>query len=374
MLPASLRRPRLALLGAVAALALTVLSPAATGTAPARADAVVVSGHGFGHGIGLSQWGAEERARAGWSYRRILAFYYPGTSLGATPQAHVRVLLAERPVVQVGSAAGFTIRDAAGTTLHLAAGRYAVDAGGRIGSQTLSLPAVASPGAASLQLGATRYEGTLRLDADGTRLRVVDVLDLEAYVIGVVSSECPGYWRPDALRAQAVASRSYALANLNPAARFDVYPDDRSQNYHGLEKHLATAAAAVSSTRGQILSYRGAVVDALFSAANGGLTSVADGIWTNGSAPYFAARPDTFDAKSPDTNWGPFAISTATLRHAFPELPATITGVTAAQNAGRRVTTLTFSRPGQFTISLPPAGQQLLGGGAAIRLSVEALA
>src|SRR2546425_578429 len=89
-----------------------------------------------------------------------------------------------------------------------------VVSGHGFGPHRVRLPAVARPGGAPLRLGGTGYEGTLRLEASGQRVRVVDTLELEDYLVGVVSSECPGYWHADALRAQAVASRSYALANL----------------------------------------------------------------------------------------------------------------------------------------------------------------
>ena len=342
---------RAGLLAVALAVSLLAASPASTGTA-SETTAVVISGHGFGHGIGLSQWGAEERAATGSSYAQILAFYYPGTTLATAPAGQVRVLVAERPRVQVGSKQPFTIRSADGTALRFAAGRYPVSPDGRIGSRTVELPAIAAPGSAPLELGGTGFAGTLKLDLAGDRVRVVNVLDLEDYLVGVVSSECPGYWHADALRAQAVASRSYALANLRPSADFDLYSDDRSQNYHGLHKHLPGAAAAVSATRGEVLRYRGAIVNALFSAANGGLTSIADGIWTDGARPYFAARPDTFDAKSPNTNWGPFTVSVAALRKSFPELPAAVTSVSVARNAGRRVTTLTFTGADGSTVSI----------------------
>src|SRR5439155_7805721 len=145
---------------------------------------------------------------------------------------------------------------------------------------------------------------------------------------------------------QSVASRSYALANLRPDADFDLYPDDRSQNYHGLQKRLPAASAAVRATRGQVLRYRGAIVPALFSAANGGLTSIPDGIWPGDSAaPYFAARPDGFDARSPNTNWGPITLSLAAVRQAFPQVPADVSKVSVQLNAGRRVTAVRFESP-----------------------------
>jgi stage II sporulation protein D len=337
------------------ALTLALLAPSvASSGAPAGGPAaLVIRGHGFGHGIGLSQWGAEQRAAAGWSYPQILGFYYPGTTLGSAAPRQVRVLLAEQPRVQVGSDAPFTVRDARGSVVRLGAGLYALDADGRLGAEPLRLPAVALPGSAPLRLGGTAYSGTLGLSTAGAHVRVVNTLELEDYLVGVVSSECPGSWPGDALRAQAVASRSFALASLRPQADFDLYPDDRSQNYHGLQKRLPGAAAAVSATRGRVLLYRGAVVPALFSAANGGLTSVPDGIWTSeATPPYFAARPDTFDAKSPNTNWGPLTISLSAVSQAFPQLPSAVTSVSLAVNAGRRVTAVTFAGADGTTVSV----------------------
>ena len=338
----------------LAALAVALAAPAAaTPSSPTGLSSLVVRGHGLGHGIGLSQWGAEERAEAGWRYERILDFYYPGTALETAPATQVRVLLDERPTVQLGSSAPFTVRDGAGAVVRMAAGLYALDASGRLGGRTLRLPLVVRPGSVPLRLGRTGYLGELVVSANATQLRVANRLDLEDYLVSVVSAECPGYWRADALRAQAVASRSYALANLRPNADFDLYPDDRSQNYHGLQKRLASAAAAVGATRGQVLRYGGAVVPALFSAANGGLTSVPDGIWTSGATPpYFAARPDSFDARSPNTNWGPVTLSLPAVRQAFTEIPAVVAKVSVELNAGRRVTAVRFEGADGTTVAV----------------------
>jgi SpoIID/LytB domain protein len=347
---------------AAAGLALLAAAPAVSGAEAQRASGLVVSGRGFGHGIGLSQWGAQKRAAAGESLSAILSFYYPGTTLGRAPATRVRVLLAERPQVRVGSRASFTIRDATGTVHRLPAGAHLLTADGRLAGRTLALPAAAHGGAAPVRLGGTGYPGTLALAAVGGRVRVVNELDLEEYLVGVVSSECPGYWHPVALRAQAVASRSYALASLRPDAEFDLYPDDRSQNYHGLHKYLPRAAAAVAATRGLVVRHGGEVAYALFSAANGGLTNVPDGIWEGDSPPYFAARRDPFDATSPATTWGPVKVSAAALRKAFPELPAEVASVAVARNAGRRATSVTFAGADGSTVTVGGyAFQQRLG-------------
>jgi stage II sporulation protein D len=339
--PTSAGRHRAAVVSVL--LALVFVPAASSQTRELGTGVLVISGHGVGHGIGLSQWGAEERAAAGQTLAEILAFYYPGTSPGTAPGSSVRVLVADRAAVRIGSTAGFSIAGARGAVLHLPAGIYAIDARGRVDGHILTLPAVVRPGSAPLRVAGTGYPGTLTIDRAGGRIHVVNTLDLERYVADVVSVECPGTWRPAALEAQAVASRSYALANLRPAAEFDLYPDDRSQNYHGLARELPSAVAAAAATRGQVLLYDGVVADTLFSAANGGLTTVPDGVWANVSLPYFSVRPDPFDARSPVTNWGPVAVPLSKLRRLFPQLPPVVTGVSLSRNAGGRVTSLTFS-------------------------------
>jgi stage II sporulation protein D len=334
---------RRAVVALALAAALSVLA-AATATAQSgrAASAFVVQGHGFGHGIGLSQWGAEERAAAGQTYEDILSFYYPGTQLRTVADSDVRVWLASKPQLRIGSDAAFTVRDAGGRTLKLAAALYTVGVDGVLGSERLRFPLQALPGSAPLQLGGTRYHGTLTVKLDDSRVEAVNTLPLDEYVVDVVSSECPGYWPQHALRAQAVASRSYAVASLRPDADFDVYPDDRSQNYHGMLKEFPTAAAAVASTRDQVLSFGGRTIKAYFSAANGGRTSGVEDVWNSPSVPYLVSRPDTFDARSPDTDWGPVTLDMTRLRAEFPQLPAVVASVDVTRNGAGRVSTLTF--------------------------------
>jgi stage II sporulation protein D len=329
---------------AVAVLAGTCTVAAAGGASAeaAGAAAVVIRGHGFGHGIGLSQWGAEERAAAGQTFGEILSFYYPGTELRTIPDSTVRVWLAARPRLQIGSRAPFSVEDARGRLLHLPGGLYPVAGNGRVGSTQLRLPVVVSPGSAPVQLGGTKYHGTLRISVVAGKLEAINTLPLDDYVVDVVSSECPGYWRQDALRAQAVASRSYALTSTRPQASFDLYPDDRSQNYHGMVNEFPTAVAAVAATKHQVLFYNGRPVKAYFSASNGGRTSGVENIWDTEALPYFVSRADTFDAKSPDRNWGPVTLSMDRLRTTFADLPARIANVTIARNEADRASTVTF--------------------------------
>ncbi len=362
-LPGVLVRRFLAAGLAVAFTSLTAAAPISADSSAKLVSGLTISGHGFGHGIGLSQWGAEERAKAGQSHRQILSFYYPGTEIGVVPSRTVRVLLAEQSRLIIGSRSAFTIADASGRTVKFAEGHYPVTADGNVDGYSLALPITVVPGREPVMLGGSRYRGTLTLGLDGSRLYAVNTLDLEQYVGDVVSFENPAYWPPEALRAQAIASRSYALANLRPNAAWDLYPDDRSQNYGGLRKEYPTAVAAASATRGQVLRYRGEIVDALFSASNGGLTSTTDGVWGGAELPYFAIRSDQFDARSPASNWGPIRVAISTLRQDFPDLPsAGIVSISIATNPADRAASVTFLGADGSTVAISgPTFQQRLG-------------
>src|SRR3954467_14929783 len=97
-----------------------LLLPAPAAAAHARAPDFVVAGYGWGHGVGMSQYGAQGFALHGWSCRQILAHYYPGTQLVREHPQDVRVLLAEgRSRVTIGSRGRFLVRDAHGKRLRL---------------------------------------------------------------------------------------------------------------------------------------------------------------------------------------------------------------------------------------------------------------
>ena len=106
----------------------------------------------------------------------------------------------------------------------------------RSGKKTKALPGplLFSPGTAPLTLGGRGYRGSLRVKTTGSALQVVNVLGLESYLLGVVPSEMPNRWPAEALAAQAVVARTYALAHLAKGGDYDLYPDTRSQVYGGI--------------------------------------------------------------------------------------------------------------------------------------------
>jgi stage II sporulation protein D len=287
-----------------------MVAAAAAGSACAASE-LVITGRGWGHGVGMSQWGAYGYARHGWSWRRILAHYYPGTALGSASNSRVRVLLAAgQPRVSFACPGTIEVSDATGRTRTLAGGAYSV--GGRLilplarKHHGLPLPspiAIACPSAPILWNGGA-YHGTLVVRSDGRRLAVVDAVDLEDYLRGVVGSEMPSHWSLAALEAQAVAARSYALATLRPSAFYDLFADTRSQVYRGLGGESVRSNLAVANTTGRVLTYRGAIAETFFFSSSGGRTANVRDVWPgNGTIPYLRSVPDPYDSSSPNHIW-----------------------------------------------------------------------
>lgn len=132
-------------------------------------------------------------------------------------------------------------------------------------------------------VGQTAYRGAIDLFlTSGTHLTVVDTLPLEQYLYAVVPSEVPADWPQAAVEAQAVASRTYALYQIRhapPGSLFDVAGSTVSQAYGGYAAENPNSTAAVDATAGQVLTYQGQVIDAVFSADSGGATEDAQNVW-----------------------------------------------------------------------------------------------
>jgi len=275
------------------------------------ASTLVVSGHGWGHGIGMAQWGANGYAQHGWDYRQILSHYYQGTTIAAEPAPVVRVLLAEaRTRVTLASDSPWKVVDAHGTSLALPAGPLQVGADLVVNGQSLTTPLTFSPTTTPLRVGKVSYRGKLVLVSNGKRLQVVNSLPLESYVLGVVGREMPSNWPAAALEAQAVAARSYALAELENVVtvrNFDLYSDTRSQVYGGIPAESAAVTAAVEATARQVVLYGGKVATTYFSSSSGGRTVSAVEAWGK-PVPYLVSVDDPYDTLSPYHDWGPVVI------------------------------------------------------------------
>ena len=166
-------------------------------------------------------------------------------------------------------------------------------------------------------VGQRRYRGRLQLMPQGGQLQVVNHVPLETYLPSVVGSEMPASWPLEALQAQAVAARTYALKARKPAAAFDVQATTASQVYKGVEAETPSTQAAVQATRGLVLTYNNALIDAVFHSSSGGSTESSGDLWPR-QLPYLVSVPD-FDHDSPVRDWQ-LPLNQAKLRQAFPEL------------------------------------------------------
>jgi stage II sporulation protein D len=318
-------------------------------SAPAKAlPTVFVVGHGWGHGVGLAQYGAYGYALHDWTYDQIVEHYFPGTTLDQTQVQRVRVLLAPRAArAVVSSHSAFTVHDGAGMTHRLAAGTYSVGPGLRLKlspdkpARVLPGPLLFAPGAEALSLGGHAYRGSLRVKAAGTSLQVVNVVGLEPYLWGVVPSEMPNRWPAEALAAQAIVARTYALAHLHQGD-FDLYPDTRSQVYGGIPAEAPSTTLAVNETAGQVVLYDGELADTFFFSSSGGKTANVQDVWRGSRpVPYLVSVPDPYDTLSPYHDWGPLRFSAARVASSL-HVRRGITDFRANVAPSGRVRTLTF--------------------------------
>jgi len=306
------------------ARAVTLLAALASigAAAPAAQASVswVVHGRGFGHGVGMSAYGAYGYALHGKGYRFILGHYYSGTTIGTLSGPRVVRVLLDVSSNDVGfsgatGACGMTLdpqrdyqahRVGNSVKLRSSGGKPLADCGNRLraaGNGTIDIA------------GLGTYRGALEAVPTGSSpgsLNVVNALAVDQYVKGVVPNESPPSWPMAELRAQAVASRSFALTAGVGGNGFDLYADTRSQVYKGLESEYASSNAAAESTRGQVVEYQGQVAETLFSACSGGHTESIQNVFGGSPVPYLVGVPDPYDYYCPLHTW--------TLRFSGPEI------------------------------------------------------
>lgn len=309
--------------------------------APAGSGALLVfNGHGWGHGVGMSQYGAEGYALHGSTYAQILAHYYPGTTLGRAPASTIRVLMLDRQKqVTITGTGRMTVVDGDGARHTLPAGPYTIKAAG----QDWPVPLTFTPARGTYLSLRNPYRGRFLVDVVDGKLRVIDIVGLEQYLWGVVPAEMPSSWAPEALKAQAVAARSYALATRAVGAPFDVYNDTRSQMYLGVSHESPATTAAVNATKRQVALYAGKVATTFFSSTSGGETESAVD-WTGTSIPYLVSVTDPYDALSPYHDWGPVPVTATKLLKDL-RLKGPITDVTTTPNPAGRVAQLRLTTP-----------------------------
>lgn len=276
--------------------------------------AITLTGHGFGHGHGMSQYGALGAAQQGLDWRQISEFYYPGTTWGEV-RGKIRVLItgdtgrdvqvvAERGLKVTGLARKRTWRvPATAARKWRLVGRGERTAvqwtkGGRWRTwKTFRGEAEFTAADRVLTLvtpsGRHDYRGALQSvgPRQGDKRQTVNKLSMEAYLRGVVPQEVPALWTPAAVSAQSVAARTYAAYERShpAAAHYDLCDTTQCQVYGGVDVEHPAATEAIAATAKQGLHHDGRPAFTQFSASNGGWSSA-------GSMPYLVAQPDPYDA------------------------------------------------------------------------------
>jgi stage II sporulation protein D len=297
-------------------LAVLALTPAAASAA--SSSSWTIRGAGFGHGVGLSQYGAYGYAAHGADSKSIVLHYFTGTRLGNAAGRTIRVLLQQgNGTVWVSGAtrAGSHKLDPGLSYRLMRAGLNSVElrtARGKRIATTDGVVTVSSSsgsfvlgGRALNGLSGGRYRGALEVrPATFGGLMAVNALPLDDYIQGVIVGEMPTSWPLPALEAQAVVARSYALTTDAGGPIFDQYPDTRSQMYYGMSRETTGANQAVRATAGEVVMYGSQVASTYYFSTSGGRTENVENSWP-GTAPvaYLKSVADPYDNLSPRHRW-----------------------------------------------------------------------
>jgi len=288
-------------------LAAALFLPSLASPASSQAVTWQVRGGGFGHGIGMSAYGAYGMGLDGYKYGRILRQYYRGI--------RIRKLKAKRNIkvlLDVDSTPWFSgARWACGRKLRprltygAALGRNGIYLKGAGGKPLKKCGRVLRTDANKSVVfkGLGHYRGGVEVVRGGGSLYVINNVPVNLYCRGVLSKELIPSWPLETLKAFALAARSIGLSSKGTHTGFDVYPDTRSQVYGPISSEFPQTSRACAKTASQVLMYGGTVAVALFSASSGGHTENVENVWYGAPVPYLRGVPDPWDKVSPYHRW-----------------------------------------------------------------------
>jgi stage II sporulation protein D len=284
----------------------------AAGAAPAAAEGAVtwvVKGGGFGHGVGMSAYGAYGYGRHGAGYRQILGHYYRGIRIATMRRApRVTVLLAISPAdvsfSQATGACGRSLdpsrtyrahRRGSSVRLLSASGKLLARCGGWLHADGRQMVRIAGVGT---------YRGALEIvptESQAGSLNVINRLNVNSYARGSLPGEVPPEWPLATLKAFAVAARSIALSTDVGGNGFDLYADTRTQVYGGVAVESERTDRAVQTTRNQVATYGGEIAQTTYFSSSGGRTE--SGFLGAPDVPYLQSVEDPYDYYSPLHEW-----------------------------------------------------------------------
>ena len=377
---------------------LTAPTSSSSGGVTTLGISTIFYGRGYGHGVGLSQYGARGRALAGQSAAEILAHYYMGTTIGTIPtDTPIRVMLldnfaptAAAPLTIYGRGGVWTV---GGIDLEFPAdarlrvfpptsttGWRAVvnTAGGQVlfdGPAAPDFQVAPVTDATTIQLFSKPttndlYRGTLRIKISGSTLDAINLLPLETYLRGVVPSEMPTSWPLEARIAQTIVARGYAAYHLVAGGTFDVFDDTRSQVYLGVRREHPDADAVILATAGQVVRSGSSIANTLFHSTAGGWTENNENVYVSatgakvaGVYSYLRGSSDrdpsgaSYDAAAPFATWQTRAYTVAQLSSYFAKDSRTNVGTITAFDfrnrgvSGRLISVTLIGSTGTKTVS-----------------------
>jgi SpoIID/LytB domain protein len=393
-----------------ATVAVACLLVALPASAAHASDGFTFYGSGDGHGLGMSQWGAYGLAQMGWSHRKILRHFYQHTAVGVSSSvpSHIRVGLTwDRTLVHLkalggpvrlweGAAVANSLvgRIPAGDTWRVVAKdhKWAVRkadgslVGGHLwgGPNTNLIITYADAGSrvfipeadAIWYQGFSYAHGTIEMDlsscgdANGCLERVIARLGFEDYLLGL--GEVPASWPMEAMRAQAVAARTYAAYTekhygLRSYCNCDITDGSSDQTYIGYNREAGTDGdrwvSAVRSTAGEVVTYNGAVIQAFYAASDGGHSDSVEDIWHGGNPAYAipwltgVCDPGEATAANPWTSW--------TKRYTTSEATSRLAPYTGSIGTLRRFTHIQRAEGGRImrAVAVGSTGQASVTGG-----------
>jgi stage II sporulation protein D len=286
--------------------AITLAAAAVVLAAPTGAAAKwVVPGKGFGHGVGMSQYGAFGQVQNGKGYRKILRHYYKGVKIGKAKTRSVRVLL----TTGVGALQFTSAKRACGKSLNPSKNYSFGIAGGGVELNRGSGKRIKKCGNEGAAAGGTvrfsgvgSYRGKLIGRNVGGSLYAINKVGMEPYVQGVIPNEVPSSWPSQALKTQAVAARSFALATRVNGDGYDLYDDTRSQVYNGRSSESGATNRAADQTAGEVIKAGGGVATAFFFSTSGGQTENSEFVFAKPRS-YLKSVKDPADRRSPVHSW-----------------------------------------------------------------------
>ena len=163
-------------------------------------------------------------------------------------------------------------------------------------------------------INSKRYSGKINIIFRNNKILAINVLGVEKYLNSVVGSEMPHKWHKEALKAQAIASRTYALKKTNNEL-YDIDSTQTNQVYNGLESSTFKTRRAVRETRSLVITYKNKLINALFHSSSGGMTENSEAVWSD-PYPYLVTVKD-FDQKNPKIRWNK-EVSKSELKEIFP--------------------------------------------------------